>query len=102
MGSLKTGVHKYHNRRQDNAKEFRVTKDTMHEYAQMERMQFKGITAFDKENCIGLFGINDKVVNTYDVFRKYYPNAIRFEGEHQLNDKVIRKVLLPLIKERFR
>ncbi|MBQ2446868.1 MAG: hypothetical protein II277_00465 [Bacteroidales bacterium] len=102
IGSLKTGVHKYHNRRQDNAKEFRVTKDTMHEYAQMERLQFKGITAFDKENCIGLFGINDKVVNTYDVFRKYYPNAIRFEGEHQLNDKVIRKVLLPLIKERFR
>ncbi len=102
MGSLKTGVHKYHNRRQDSAKEFRVTKETMHQYAQMERLQFKGITDFDKENCVGLFGINDPVVNTYDVFRKYYRHAIRFEGEHQLNDKVIRKVLLPLIKERFR
>ncbi len=102
MGSLKTGVHRYHNRRQDNAKEFRITKDIMNEYAQMERLQFKGITDFDKENCIGLFGINDPVVNTYDLFRKHYPNAIRFEGEHQLNDRVVHKVLLPLINSRFR
>ena len=65
----------------------------------MERQQFKDITPWDKEHCYGLFGINDKQVNTYDLFRKHYPHAIRFEGEHRLNEKVLKKVVLPLIKE---
>ncbi len=96
---LKTGVHKFFNGRKDNQKEFKITKDIIQHYNQMERSQFKGITDFDKENCYGLFGINDPVVHTYDIFKKYYPNAIRFEGEHRLNDKVIKKILIPLINE---
>lgn len=96
---LKTGTYKFFNGRKDNQKEFKITKDIIQHHNQMERQQFKGITDFDLENCYGLFGINDPVVNTYDTFRKYYPHAIRFEGEHRLNDKVIHKVLLPLIKE---
>ncbi|MBQ8737488.1 MAG: hypothetical protein IJY78_06675 [Bacteroidaceae bacterium] len=96
---LKTGTYKFFNGRKDNQKEFKITKEIIQHHNQMERQQFKGITDFDLENCYGLFGINDPVVNTYDTFRKYYPHAIRFEGEHRLNDKVIHKVLLPLIKE---
>jgi predicted esterase YcpF (UPF0227 family) len=96
---LKTGTYKFFNGRKDNQKEFKITKEIILHHNQMERQQFKGITDFDLENCYGLFGINDPVVNTYDTFRKYYPHAIRFEGEHRLNDKVIHKVLLPLIKE---
>lgn len=96
---LKTGTYKFFNGRKDNQKEFKITKEIIQHYNQMERQQFKGITDFDRENCYGLFGINDPMVNTYDTFRKYYSNAIRFEGEHRLNDKVIHKTLLPLIKE---
>ncbi|MCM1312643.1 MAG: hypothetical protein NC206_06905 [Bacteroides sp.] len=96
---LKTGTYKFFNGRKDNQKEFRITKDIIQHHNQMERNQFKGITDFDRENCYGLFGINDPVVHTYDLFKKYYPNAIRFEGEHRLNEKVIKKVLLPLIEK---
>ncbi len=96
---LKTGVHKFFNGRKDHQKEFKITKEIIQHHNQMERNQFKGITDFDRENCYGLFGINDPVVHTYDIFKKYYPNAIRFEGEHRLNDKVIKKVLIPLIEE---
>lgn len=96
---LKTGTYKFFNGRKDNQKEFKITKEIIQHYNQMERQQFKGITDFDRENCYGLFGINDPMVKTYDTFRKYYSNAIRFEGEHRLNDKVIHKTLLPLIKE---
>ena len=96
---LKTGTYKFQNGRKDNQKEFRITKDIIQHHNQMERQQFKGITPDDQELCYGLFGINDPVVHTYDLFKKHYPHAIRFEGEHRLNDKIIRKTLLPLIKE---
>lgn len=96
---LKTGVHKFFNRRKDNSKEFKITKEIIQHHNMMERAQFKGITDFDKEYCYGLFGINDPMVKTYDTFRKYYPHAIRFEGEHRLNAKVLQKVVLPIVKE---
>lgn len=96
---LKTGVHKFYNRRKDNQKEFKVTREIIQHHNMIERQQFKDITDDDKEKCFGLFGINDPVVKTYDLFRKNYPNATRFEGEHRLNDKVLRKVVIPLIEE---
>lgn len=96
---LKAGKHKFFNRRKDNQTEFFITKDIIQAFNQMERMQFKGITKEEKELCWGLFAINDTYPSHYDTFRKLYPHCIRFEGEHQLNDKVLHKVVFPLIKE---
>lgn len=99
---LHTGVHKWLNGRKNHEKEFRITADIIKRYNQMERKQFDGITPDDRELCYGLFGINDTSVNpinAYNTFAKYYTHAERFEGEHQLNDKVIHKVLLPLLKQ---
>ena len=99
---VRTGTYKWLNGRKDSQKEFRVTNDTLKHFNVMERQQFEGIDATDKELCYGLFGINDKVVNSvanYNTFTKYYTHAERFEGEHQLNDKIIHKVLLPLLKD---
>lgn len=99
---LHTGVHKWLNGRKNHEKEFRITADIIKRYNQMERKQFDGITPDDRELCYGLFGINDTSVNpinAYNTFTKYYTHAERFEGEHQLNDKVIHKVLLPMLKQ---
>lgn len=96
---LKTGEHPFFNRRKDNQKTFRITRDIIQHHNQMERQQFKGITPAEQELCWGLFGISDPTVNTYDLFRRHYTKAIRFEGEHRLNEKVLRQTLIPLIKE---
>lgn len=98
---LKTGEHRFYNGRYDGAKTFRITRDIIQHHNQMERQQFKDITADDKELVWGLFGINDPIVKTLDVFKKHYlaDHVIRFEGEHQLNDKVIKKVVLPLLEQ---
>lgn len=96
---MKTGTHKFFNGRKDNQKEFTITKTTIQHFFMMERSQFKGITDFDKANTYGLFGIHDTTVNTYDLFKKYYPNARRFDGEHRLNEAVLKKVVIPLVKE---
>ncbi|MCI7496647.1 MAG: hypothetical protein MSA80_04590 [Prevotella sp.] len=98
-GVMKTGIHKFFNRRKDNQKEFKVTRELIQHHNMIERQQFKNITDDDKMKCYGLFGINDPVVKTYDLFHKHYPNVIRFEGEHRLNDKVLRKVVQPLVEK---
>lgn len=99
---LKTGEYKFFNGRYDGAKTFRITKDIILHHNQMERQQFKDIPAEDKENVWCFVGLNDKsVTNAEAVFKKNYPadHVIRFDGEHQLNDKVIKKVILPRIEE---
>lgn len=96
---LKTGVHKFFNRRKDNQKEFKITREIIQHHNMIERSQFKDITDEDRKNCYGLFGIYDTTVNTYDLFRKHYPNATRFEGEHRLNAKVLKATVIPLIKQ---
>ena len=96
---LKTGEHKFFNRRRDNSKTFRITRDIIQHHNQMERRQFDNITAEQKETCWGLIGINDPQVKTYDMFKKHYANAIKFDGGHQLNEKVLKKTLVPLVKE---
>ena len=38
------------------------------------------------------------MVHTFDLFREHYPQAIRFHGEHRLNDKVALHDLIPVIR----
>lgn len=99
---LRTGTHKWLNGRKDGAKDFKISREIIQHFNQMERHQFEGITPEDRELCYGLFGIHDTSVNpinAYNTFTQHYPHALRFEGEHQLNDKAIHKALLPLVKE---
>ena len=96
---FKTGEHKFLNGRKDSAKTFKITKEIIQKQNMMERQQFKGITDFDRENTYGLFGIHDTTVNCYDLFKKHYKNAQRFEGEHHLNEKALRTAVVPLAKQ---
>ncbi|MCQ2057197.1 MAG: hypothetical protein MJY75_03190 [Bacteroidaceae bacterium] len=89
----------FQNGRKDGAKDFMITGQIVKNFNQMERQQFKGITGFDLENTWGLFGTHDTSVNCYDLFRKHYSNAQRFEGEHSLNDKSLRQAVLPLVRQ---
>ena len=95
---FRTGEHKFLNGRKDSAKTFKITKEIIQKQNMMERQQFKGITPFDRENTYGLFGIHDTTVNCYDLFKKYYTNAQRFDGEHHLNEKALRTAVVPLAK----
>ena len=95
---FRTGEHKFLNGRKDSQKTFKITKEIIQKQNMMERQQFKGITPFDRENTYGLFGIHDTIVNCYDLFKKYYTKAQRFDGEHHLNEKALRTAVVPLAK----
>ena len=96
---LRPGTFKYLNGRRDNEKEFRITRETIQHYFTMERTQFDGIDDWERENTWGLFGIHDEHPSCYDLFKKHYPQASRFDGGHQLNEKALRSAVLPLVKE---
>ncbi|MCQ2064227.1 MAG: hypothetical protein MJY66_00015 [Bacteroidaceae bacterium] len=92
-------TYPFQNGRKDGARTFTITGQIVRNFNMMERQQFKGITDFDRENTFGLFGIHDTTVNTYDLFQKHYPgHAMRFDGEHRLNDKSLKAAVVPLVR----
>jgi predicted esterase YcpF (UPF0227 family) len=94
------GRHEFRNKRQDGATEFKVDKEMIQAFQQVEKESFKGIDATEKALVWGLFGTQDKLVNCQADFLKHYGKAQMqlFEGEHFLNDKVLSKVVMPLVE----
>ena len=86
------------NPRQDGIQEFIVTKALVKEYKAATERCFLDIDEDEQLRVYGLFGDNDQTVNTYDLFLEHYPQAIRFHGEHRLNDKVLLHYLMPVIR----
>lgn len=95
------GKREFRNKRQDGAKEFKVDKQMIQEFQQVEKASFTGVDSREKEIVWGLFGNQDKLVNCQADFKKHYgATQMRlFDGEHFLNDKVLSKVVLPLVEE---
>ena len=94
------GRREFRNKRQDGATEFKVDKAMIQAFQQVEKESFKGINDNEKALVWGLFGTQDKLVNCQADFLKHYgKDRMRlFEGEHFLNDKVLSKVVMPLVE----
>lgn len=95
------GRHEFRNKRQDGATDFKVDKAMIQAFQQVEKESFKGITNEEKALVWGLFGTQDKLVNCQSDFLNHYGKEQMqlFEGEHFLNDKVLSKVVMPLVEE---
>ena len=95
------GRNRYTSKRKDGATEFRIDKAVVERFKEMEKHQFDGITEGEKQLVVGLFGDKDPVVHFHPLMAGLYgeERCRWFDGEHRLNDKVVSKVLLPLIME---
>ena len=95
------GNYDFQNKRADGATRFKVDKQMIAEFKEVEKLSFKGLTPEDKKNVYGLFGRNDPTVHTQDDYTKVYgkDHFVVFEGEHRLNDKVLKHDVLPIIME---
>ena len=95
------GNYDFQNKRADGATRFKVDKQMIAEFKEVEKLSFKGLTPEDKKNVYGLFGRNDPTVHTQDDYTKVYgkEHFVVFEGEHRLNDKVLKHDVLPIIME---
>ena len=92
------GRQEFRNKREDGAKDFKVDKQMIAEFKEVEKQSFQGITPEEKQLVWGLFGTKDKNVNCQPDFRKHYgaTQMSLFEGEHYLNGEVLGKVIIPL------
>lgn len=97
----KMGRNKYMSKRKDGAAEFRIDKAVVERFKEMEKQQFCGITEEEKKLVIGLFGDKDPIVHFQPLMAQLYgeERCRWFNGEHRLNDTVVKKVLIPLIHE---
>ena len=92
------GRQEFRNKREDGAKDFKVDKQMIAEFKEVEKQSFDGITSEEKQLVWGLFGTRDTNVNCQPDFRKHYGTAQMslFDGEHYLNGEVLSKVIIPL------
>ncbi len=95
------GRHEFRNKREDGARDFKIDKQMIAEFKEVEKHSFDGITPEEKSLVWGLFGTKDKNVNCQPDFRKHYGTAQMslFEGEHYLNGVILGKVVIPLAEK---
>ena len=93
------GKHKYTAKRKDGIMGFRIDKKIVEQFKLMEKSQFDGVNEQEKGLVYGLFGDKDPVVNFRPLMERLYgaERCFIFDGEHRLNDKVVKKNLIPLI-----
>ena len=82
-----TGTQQFQNPRQDGVQEFYVDKALVKEYREVSEQRFQNMTDDDRQRVYGLFGDEDELVDTYDMFHEHYPQALYFHGEHRMNDR---------------
>ena len=92
------GAQHFSNPRQDGIQDFMVTKALVKEYKEMTEQCFSGISPEEQVRVWGLFGDEDTTVNTFDLFHTHYPTAIRFHGEHRMNDQSFMHSVVPVIR----
>ena len=97
---LKPGTFDFFQPRKDGQTQFTITEEIIQHFREMEEHQFDNWRPDNPENllCIGLFGDKDTTVNCREEFQRYYPNVQTFDGEHRMNQKVLKNVVVPIIK----
>ncbi len=93
-----TGTQTFQNPRQDGVQTFYVDKAMVKEYRQVSEQRFEGIDDDDRQRVYGLFGDEDTVVDTFDLFHQHYPQAMHFHGEHRMDDRSFMHSVLPVIR----
>lgn len=95
------GRQEFRNKRADGAHDFKVDKEMIAQFRTLEKESFKGIDTEEKGRVWGLFGDKDKKVNHQKDFIKHYgrEHFIVFDGEHFLNDKVLSRSVLPVVRQ---
>ena len=89
------GKQEFHNVRQDGQTSFMVTKTLLEDYRTVTDSRFSVV---EPDRVFGLFGTRDTLVDCFDEFAEHYPQSIRFDGEHQLNDHAFLWSLLPVMQ----
>jgi hypothetical protein len=94
-----TGKQQFFSPREDGVQEFYVDKPLVKEYRAASEQNFAhAADEGEQQRVFGLFGDEDPLVDTFDTFAGHYCQAIRFHGEHRMNDRSFMHSVLPVIR----
>ena len=93
------GINQFTSTREDGETEFTITGRLCDDYKIMEMYQFNGITTYDKAHTYAFFGTEEKLVNDFDEYQKYYGNATNYPGGHSHQPECVKAYILPCIKQ---
>ncbi len=93
------GINPFYSPRADGATEYEITPELCDLYEAVECGQFDNLPAEEQEITIGLFGSADTTIDCSEEFKRYYTKFYTFNGGHRLNVDIIKKVLIPLIRQ---
>ncbi len=88
------GKQTFLNPREDGVQEFYVDKPLVKAYREVSEQCF----AQPEPRVWGLFGDKDALVDTYDLFREHYSQAIHFHGAHRMDDQSFMHAVVPVIR----
>ena len=92
------GAQHFSNPRADGQQDFIVTKTLVKAYKEITQLCFSGLNDEEQQRVFGLFGDEDTTVNTFDLFHEHYEQAIRFHGEHRMNDQSFMHAVMPVVR----
>lgn len=92
------GKVEFSNPRADGVQSFIMTRALLQEYVEACRGCFAGADAGERRIVWGLFGREDPIVHTHDLFAAHYPNAVWFHGEHRLDDHTLLHTVVPIVR----
>ena len=94
------GKQTFFNPRKDGIQEFIMTKALCKEYRAVQEQCFAAIDGREEEDrrVWGLFGDEDPLVHTRELFAEHYSQAVSFHGEHRMNDRVFMESVVPVIR----
>ena len=94
-----TGKQQFFSPRRDGVQEFYVDKPLVKAYRQATEGNFASADApGEQKRVFGLFGDEDNLVNTFDLFASHYHNAIPFHGGHRMSDQSFMHAVVPVIR----
>jgi len=98
LSNNKMGRQEFYNPRQDGQRDFLVNKQLISEFREVSGQCFAQVDSKERSLVWGLFGDQDPLVHTHDLFASHYPQAVWFHGEHFMNDRVLLRAVLPVIR----
>jgi len=93
-----TGPQEFFNPRKDGVQKFFVDNNLVKEYKLASAQCFSGVNDEERRRVWGLFGDNDTLVHTWDLFREHYPTSIHFHGEHRMDERSYMHAVMPVIR----
>lgn len=91
------GEHEYKSPRADGRQRFKVTQQLVDEFAKMQRHQFDHYSEANRYRVWGMFGSHDTIAHFRNLFVRYYPTAIDYDGPHTMTAENVRHDLVPAI-----